>query len=201
MATAYSGADSAGLEASPMMPVSGMSQVVAQPFFIDDTGDGGNSGVAIASPYSGTAKIYEWDTITSSAVLAYTVPLERGTAGQGIVPTLTEDQFYPAAGLVANEAGLDADPSVVQLTGDLKAGYIVADVPITVVSQNATPTFVPDLRSQNGTTTTSIVNDDDETLMLGWTPAIIKAEITKDTSNFSRKRVIDGSGVETWMLT
>ena len=56
--SAYSGADSAGLEASPLMPTAAMSQVVAQPFFIDDSGDGGNSGVAIASPYTGTAKVY-----------------------------------------------------------------------------------------------------------------------------------------------
>ena len=48
--SAYSGADSAGLEASPLMPTAGMSQVVAQFFHIDDSGDGGNSGVAIASP-------------------------------------------------------------------------------------------------------------------------------------------------------
>jgi hypothetical protein len=201
LATAYSGADSAGLEATPMMPVSGMSQVVAQPFFIDDLGDGGNSGVAIASPYSGTAKVYEWDTTTNSSVLVYTVPLERGTTGQGITPTLTEDQFYPCSGLVANEGLLSEDTSVIELNGDLKAGYVVADVPITVICQNASPTFVPEIRSQNGTTTTSIINDDDETLMLGWTPPNIKAEITTDTSGFTRKRTVDGSGVETWTLT
>ena len=61
LAVAYSGADSAGLEASPMIPVSALSQVVAQPFFIQDNGDGGNSGVAIGSPYEGTAKYYAWN--------------------------------------------------------------------------------------------------------------------------------------------
>tara|TARA_B110000858_G_C17600544_1_gene379918 strand:- start:105 stop:725 length:621 start_codon:yes stop_codon:yes gene_type:complete len=199
--TAYSGADSAGLEASPMMPTAGMSQVVAQPFFIADSGDGGNSGVAIASPYKGTAKVYEWNSVTGVADLVYTVPLERGTEGQGIAPSTPSDQFIPAAGMVANEAELDADPSVVQLNGTLGAGYVIADVPITVVSQNATPTLIPGIRSQNGTTTTSIVNDDDETLMLGCTPAALKAEITTDADGYLRRRLIDNTGLETWQLT
>ena len=75
LASAYSGADSAGLEASPMIPVAAMSQVVAQPFFIDDSGDGGSSGVSIGSTSVGTARVYEWDTATGKAVLKYTVPL------------------------------------------------------------------------------------------------------------------------------
>jgi hypothetical protein len=201
LVSAYSGADSAGLEASPMMPVSAMSQVVAQPFFIADNGDGGNSGVAIGSPYEGTAKVYEWNTATGVADLAYTVPLGRGTTGQGIAPATPEDQYIPCAGMVANEPTLDADPSVVQLVGELNPGYIVADVPITVVAQNGLPTLVPDIRSQNGTTTTGIVSDDDETLMLGWTPAQKKAEITEDADGFTRKRVLDNTGAVTWPLT
>ena len=201
LAVAYSGADSAGLEASPMIPVAAMSQVVAQPFWIDDSGDGANSGVAIASPYEGTAKIYAWNEATGVAELAYTVPLARGTVGQGIVPTTPDDQFMPCAGMVANEPSLNADPSVVQLVGDLGPGYIVADVPITVVAQNASPAFVPSIRSQNSTTTTSIISDDDETLMLGWTPAQKKAEITEDADGFTRKRVVDASGTVTWPLT
>ena len=201
LVVANSGADSAGLEASPMLPVSAMSQVVAQPFWIDDSGDGGNSGVAIASPFEGTAKVYAWNSTTSVAELAYTVPLARGTAGQGIAPATPEDQYIPCAGMVANEPTLDADPSVVQLVGNLGPGYIVADVPITVVAQNALPTLVPSIRSQNGTTTTSIVSDDDETLMLGWTPSQKKAEITEDADGYTRKRVLDNTGAIAWPLT
>ena len=201
LVVAYSGADTAGLEASPMIPVSAMSQVVAQPFWIDDSGDGGTSGVAIASPYEGTAKVYAWNEATGVAELAYTVPLARGTIGQGIAPTTPEDQYIPCAGMVANESTLDADPSVVQLVGNLGPGYVVADVPITVVAQNASPTLIPAIRSQNGTTTTSIVSDDDETLMLGWTPVQKKAEITEDADGYTRKRVLDNTGAITWPLT
>lgn len=201
LVVAYSGADSAGLEASPMIPVSALSQVVAQPFFIDDSGDGGNSGVAIASPYEGTAKYYAWNDATGKAELAYTIPLTRGSNGVGITPSTPEEQYFPCSGLIANESTLAADPSVQQLTGALAAGYIVADVPITVVSQNSLPTYTPTVRSQNGATTTALVSDDDETLQLGWTPAQLKAEITTDTDGFTRKRVVDNTGVPTYPLT
>ena len=76
-----------------------MSQIVAQPLYIDDVGDGGNSGVAIASPFNGTAKIYEWNDTTKSLDLAYTVPLTRN----GVTITSPSDQLHPCAGLVANE--------------------------------------------------------------------------------------------------
>jgi hypothetical protein len=201
LVSAYSGADSAGLEASPMIPVSAMSQVVAQPFTIADQGDGGNSGVAIGSPYEGTAKVYQWNTATGVADLAYTVPLGRGTTGQGIAPATPEDQYIPCAGLVANESTLDADPSVIQLVGQLNPGYVVADVPITVIAQNSDPGLIPPIRSQNGTTTQSIVSDDDETLLLGWTPPQKKAEITEDTDGYTRKRILDNTGAVTWPLT
>ena len=201
LVSAYSGADTAGLEASPMIPVSAMSQVVAQPFFINDSGDGGSSGVSIGSPYEGTAKIYSWNTVTGVAELAYTVPLGRGTEGQGIAPTTPEDQYIPCAGMVANEGTLDADPSVVQLVGQLDPGYVVADVPITVIAQNGNSGLTPTIRSQNGTTTTGIVSEADETLILGWTPAQKKAEITEDADGFTRKRVLDNTGAVTWPLT
>jgi hypothetical protein len=196
--SAYSGADSAGLEATPMLPVSAMSQVVAQPYYIFDQGDGGESSVAIASPYEGTAKYYEWDAVNGVSVLKYTIPLTRGSNGAGITLSTPEDQYFPCSGLIANEATLSSDPSVIQLTGALGAGYIIADVPITVVSQNSSVSFVPNVRSQNGTTTTSIVNEKDETLQLGWTPPLIKAELTTDTSGFVRKRVVDGTGSITY---
>ena len=201
LVSAYSGADSAGLEASPMIPVSAMSQVVAQPFSISDSGDGGNSGVAIGSPYEGTAKVYQWNTVTGAAELAYTVPLGRGTEGQGIAPATPEDQYIPCAGMVANEPTLAADPSVVQLEGQLNPGYVVADVPITVVAQNGDGRLISEIRSQNGTTTTGIVSEGDETLMLGWTPPQKKAEITEDSDGYTRKRVLDNTGAVTWPLT
>lgn len=187
--SAYSGADSAGVEATPLMPTSAMSQTVAQPLFIRDNGDGGNSGVAIASPFAGTARVYSWDSANGQLVLEYTVPLTRN----GVTIVSKEDQNHPAAGLVANET------SGVQLVGDLDAGIIVADVPITAVVQNGSTTLAPTLRSQNGTTTTSIISGSDETLSLGITPATLKAEITEGTDGILYRREITG-GTETWVV-
>jgi len=187
--SAFSGADSAGLEASPLMPTSAMSQVVAQPLYIADNGDGGNSSVAISSIYEGTAKIYSWNDTTKTIDLKYTVPLSRN----GVTVTSKEDQKHPSAGLVANEVVSGA----VDLVGQLDAGVVIADVPITVVVQNGDSSLVPTIRSQNGTTTTSIVNDDDETLSLGWTPDTLKAEVVEGTDGILYKREIT-AGAETW---
>lgn len=188
--SAYSGADSAGLEASPLMLTSAMSQVVAQPLAIADTGDGGDSGVAIASPYEGTAKVYEWNTTTNSLDLAYTVPLTRG-----ITTTTREHQNHPASGLISND-GVASNT----LVGQLNPGVIIADVPITVVVQNGTPSLIPTVRSQNGTTTSAIVTQDDETLTLGWTPATLKAEITEGTDGLLYKRRVITGGTESWVI-
>lgn len=188
--SAYSGADSAGLEASPLMPTKAMSQIVAQPLTIADTGDGGDSGVAIASPYEGTARVMQWNEDNQELELAYTVPLTRS----GVTITTQDDQNHPAAGLVANES------SAVALVGTLNPGVVIADVPITVVVQNGDQSLTPSIRSQNGTTTTGIISQDDETLSLGITPAPIAAEIREDVNGVLRRRSIDASGVETWPL-
>lgn len=192
LVSAYSGADGNGIEATPLMPTSAMSQVVAQPLFIADSGDGDRSGVAIASPFEGTAQVFEYNTTTGALDLAYTVPLTRN----GVTVTTPDDQNHPAAGAVAN----DNVNGVVPLVGQLNAGLVIADVPITVVVQNAASVLDPVIRSQNGTTTTSITNEGDETLSLGITPDSIAVEIREDANGILRKRVIDASGVETWVV-
>ena len=188
--SAFSGADSAGIEATPLMPTSAMSQVVAQPFVVDDSGDGGDSGVAIASPFVGTAKVYEWNFTTDQLDLAYTVPLNRN----GIIVFSKEDQKHPAAGLVANETSTGS----VTLVGDLNPGVVIADVPITVVAQSANQNSVS-MRSQNGTTTTAIATLDDETLMLGVTPPLLKAEIREGTDGILYRRSVGAGGTDTWV--
>ena len=185
--SAYSGADSSGLEASPLMPTSAMSQVVAQPLTISDSGDGGASGVAIASPFAGTARVFEWNTTTNSLDLAYTVPLNR----VGVTINSLEDQKHPAAGLVANEA------SGITLVGQLNPGVVIADVPVTVVVQNNSVTLTPTIRSQNGSTTTGIISQADETLSLGWTPDSLRAEITEGDDGVLYRRSVE-NGVATW---
>ena len=104
--------------------------------------------------------------------------------------------------MVAVEPTLAADVSVVQLSGQLGAGYIVSDVPIVAVCQASNSNTAPsEIRSQEGTTTSPILTASDETLMLGVTPQTLRAEITQDTDAYLRKRSIDNTGVETWPLT
>jgi hypothetical protein len=188
---AHSGADGAGRDATPAAPVTAFGQIIAQPFHIQDGGNGDQTSVTIFSPYVGTAKVYEWNDTTSVLDLAYTVPLNR----QGVTVAAQEDQFHPTAGQVSNEP----DTGVVTLVGQLNPGVVVADVPIAVISQSNSP-LTDTVRSQNGTTTTTIINDDDETLMFGITPASIAAEIREDADGILRKRTIDNTGTETWVV-
>ena len=192
LVSAFSGADSAGLEATPLMPVASMSQVVSQPLFIRDSGDGGSSGVAIASPFQGEARVYEWNTVSSTLELAYVVPLNR----TNVTVTDSDDQLHPTAGMVANETVNGA----VTLVGDLNPGIVVANVPITVVAQNDDISYTPTLRSQNGTTTTSIISADDETLSLGITPEESRAIISRGEDDLLYRRVISAGGIESWVL-
>lgn len=191
----FSGDDSDGFESTPAQPIDSLSHIVAQPFYINDEGDGGNSGLAIASPYEGTAKVYSWDSSSNQANLAYTVPLTRGSAVPNV--TLPEHQNYPASGLISNDTSVNG---VVELVGRLDAGYIIADVPIYVVAQNGSQTLTPIVRSANGGNTIYIKSDDDETLLLGHTPALDKLEIIKDSAGLLRKRELNASGVVTYPL-
>ena len=193
LVSAYSGADGQGGDAVAFFDVKAMSQVVAQAMPISDSGNADESSVTICSPYSGTAKIYEWNTTTSSLDLAYTVPLTRNS---GISILSKEDQLHPCAGQVSNTTG---NTNTIPLVGNLLPGVIIADVPIGVVIQNQSSANQITLRSQNGTTATAIQSLEDETATFGWTPDTLKAEITEGVDGILYKRVIN-AGVESWVV-
>lgn len=185
-----SGADGAGGDATPAVPVSTMSQVVAQPFWIGDSGNGDQSSVTIFSPFEGTAEYWTYNTTTEQAELLYTVPLNR----QGVTVASGEDQFHPAAGQISNEP----DAGVIPLVGILPPGVVVADVPIAVISQSNT-ILNTQVRSQGGTMTTTIVNDDDETLMFGINPTNIRMEARENVNGILYRRQIDANGNDIWI--
>lgn len=190
---AHSGADAKGGDAVQMASVPTLSQVVAQPLYLNDTGSGAETSVTVFSPYVGTAKIYEWNSTTNNLSLAYTLPITRDS---GISITVKDDQLHPCAASLSNTT---ANTNNITLNGALNMGVIIADVPIGVVVQsqdNSTQT----VRSQNGTTATTIVSQQDETVSYGWTPEELKAEITQDQDGLLRKRTIDNNGIETWSL-
>lgn len=191
----YSGADSDGLEASPMWPTSSFVQRVALPLQILAAGDGGNNGIAITSPYEGTAEVYEWDPVLEVANLVYTVPLTRNIGGT----TTRDDQNHPASALVSANAA----ESTVLLTGTYYGGYVEADVPIHVVfnsEQNQNGATTVTRKGTSGAAVVAISSDDDEQASTGITPNEIRNETRADANGLLRKRVIDGAGAETWVI-
>jgi len=189
-----SGADGAGGNATPLVPLSVMAQVIAQPFFVNDSGNGDQTSITIFGPYRGTAKIWEFDETLQSLVLAYTIPLERLGAPAVTDQSSPSDQMHPVAGQLSNEP----DSGVIQIIGNLRPGIITSDVIVAAIIQTNFTTSGESIKSQNGTTTSPIRVEDDETLMLGITPKNIACEIREDANGLLRKRVISGLGVETW---
>lgn len=192
LATGYSGADGQGGDAVQFSDVGTLSQVVAQPLYMPDSGFGDETGIAIFSPYEGTAKVFEWNTTTKSLDLAYTLALLRDSS---ITINSKEDQLHPAAASLSNSIN---NTNNTLLTSPLNPGVVIADVPIGIVIQ-AQNGQVPDMRSQNETTTSSIYTQEDETASYGWTPATLKAEITEGTDGILYKRSIT-AGTETWTI-
>ena len=162
-------------------------------FHIDDAGDGSRSSIAVASPYECEAAIYEWDDATQALQLAYDLQLTRSN----VTVTAREDQFHPAVAVVSNDTGSGA----VELIGSLRPGVVIATAPVMVISQNGDINLTPTIRAQNGGTTTSIITESDETLMLGWTPENLKTEIREDENGLLRWRKIDAAGAVSWVLT
>ena len=195
LVSAFSGADSAGLEATPLWPVQSFVQRAALPLFISNRGDGGNNGIAISSIYEGTARVFEWDPVAGVANLVYTVPITRNIGGT-VTP---EDQNHPAAALVSPGA---AEATVV-MTSDFRGGYVEADVPIHVVfnsEQNENGGTTTTFRGTSGPAVVAISADDDEQATTGITPPSIRNETRADQNGLLRRRVIDGAGVDTWVV-
>ncbi len=193
----FSGADNQGLEATPLMPTKKLSQVVAQPLRVTNVNNDAQSSIAIASPYRGTAEIYEWNFGTQSlnTTPSYTIEINRN------IPPITTlaDQNHPAAGQLTSQVFV-GDASRVPLTSDLNPGLIISDVPILVITQSRDTNPNYQIRSQNSSTTNGIINQDDETLSFGITPDDIRAVFRIDPNDGLRYRLEVVGGIDTWVL-
>ena len=215
--SAFSGADSAGLEATPMMATSNLTQRVALPLGMLASGDGGDNGIAIASPYFGTAKLYEWNPATGKAELvtltdadgvSQTTEIIITRHRQGGAVANRADQDYPASALVSPKLSNTTDGLCYTLTSDFKGGYIEADVPIIVVQnaqQNQNPTAAPTVffRGTGEQQLPGIAANDDEQLTFGITPDEIRAEVQQGRDGMLYRRVLDndtpgGMATEQW---
>lgn len=202
--SAFSGADSAGLEATPMMATKNMTQRIAIPCVVSPAGDGGQNGIAVASPYAGSFRLYEWNPATGQAELVTVadsnnafiqdIPLKRRT---GSTPAANpEQQNTPASAMVSRiREGDNCIWTGTQATGGFRGGYLEANVPVTVVinsEQNESNSNNPDslFRGTGGAQVPGIPINDDETLSLGITPDDIKFEIRRGEDGRFFRRVI-----------
>jgi hypothetical protein len=208
---AYSGADTAGLEATPMCPVSNFTQRIALPLHIRNIGDGGDNGIAIGSIYEGTARVYQWNAATGVAELVSFTPPGGGAATPEIIierriggTTTVDDQNYPASANISNAGGTGTgDGDSYDFLSDFTGGYVEIDVPSMVVfnsQQNENGSTSRTFRGTSGPNVVGIHADDDEQLSFGITPETIKTEITTGTDGLLYKRSIATGGVETWSI-
>lgn len=210
--SAYSGADTAGLEATPLCPVSTFTQRIALPLHMRINGDGADNGIALASIYEGKARLFQWNQSTGEADLV-TVNDENGSptteillkrrvgdVEQGDAPD-REAQLHPAAALISPQGAGGSDPNAYDFISDFTGGYIEVDVPCTCVfnsQQNENGLTTRTFRGTSGTSVVGIHADDDEQLSYGITPETIRAEVRQGSDNRLYKRVIAANGIDTW---
>ena len=214
--SAYSGADSSGLEASPLCPVSTFTQRIALPLFIENGNDGGNNGIALASIYTGKARLYQWNQTTEVAELVTVeepgtgnpvteMLLQRRIGGteQGDAPD-REAQLHPASLLLSAGGGTNtADADAYGMSSDFQGGYIEVDVPCVCVfnsEQNENGGTDHTFKGTTGPNVPGIHSDDDEQLTYGITPEEIRAEIREGSDGRLYKRVIGSGGADSWVV-
>ena len=122
------------------------------------------------------ASPYEGDArvYSENKVLLDTFALTRGTSP----PASPDDQKFPSSGQFNPGASLGES---------LTSGYVECDVPcVCIMNFDGSSTFSGDAG--------------DEIAVPGTSPDEIKAQIRKDGLGFLRRRSIDSSGVENWVL-
>ena len=216
LGSAYSGADSSGLEATPACDTETFTQRIAIPLRVENSGDGGNNGIALASKYTGTARLYQWnqstgvadlvtvrDPVTGNNVTEMKL-IRRDGGGNEFTAATPEDQLHPASCSLSAAGGPGGtDPGAYDMLGDFSGGYIEVTVPAMCVfnsNQNENGATTDTFRGTSGASVLGINADDDEQLSYGITPPTIRAEVTTDTAGMLRKRVINNTGTEIWEL-
>lgn len=211
--TAFSGADSAGLEASPTCPVSTFTQRIALPLHIrQNGGDGGNNGIALASCFVGIAKLYEWDPVAGVSQLVTVndpsgnptteIRLIRRNGSVEFNASTRDHQNYPASALISPQGSGGTDPGAYDFLSDFNGGYIEIDVPCTCVfnsEQNENGATDHVYRGTSGQSVSGIHSDDDEQLSYGITPTYIKSVIREGQDGLLYKSIIN-SGVESFLI-
>lgn len=107
----FSSTDSIGTQSIPGFPAGQLAQLFCNPSFIDSSTSYAQAGVAVSSPYEGTATVY-----TSTGTV-----LDTFTYVRSIAVTTAADQIYPASGRWK--------PSDVSGSTTWEGGYIILNTP------------------------------------------------------------------------
>lgn len=113
--TSFSGADSQGYMATSCWPLTALAQLFPIVSSIGANTDFGRSSISLASPFEGTARVYD-----ENKVLLDTFTITRGTTP----PATPADQDYPAAG--------QWNPQV-SLGTTIDSGFVECSVPCVCV--------------------------------------------------------------------
>lgn len=207
LVSAYSGADGAGLEATPMCPISVMSQKVPLVGLVEDSGNSQNNSIAVASPYEGTFQVWApagpglpvqlVSFLTPDGLSTVTeIPLVR----RGVTsPSSYVQQFHPASALI------EATPNFVEDThgflSNFEGGYVLSNVPCMVIMNNTQGNDVDDTvlyRGSEGGLVQGVRANGDETLMLGISPELFKLNIRLAQDRLFYRQELTAGGVESW---
>lgn len=211
LVSAFSGADGAGLEATPLMPSSAMSQKIPLVGTIRNNSDGRSNSIAVASPYEGSFRIFEYDQATATLVprgfldpetgtLVYEFNLERRN---GATYNTQLDQRPPASAIIQPTVGAPGSGKYGFEVGsaDFFGGVLIANVPVTVVINNTqnNGTQTNTYRGSSGNQVLGIRAKGDESLMVGITPEQIRLNVRLAQDELFYRQTLQANGVEVWV--
>lgn len=210
--TAFSGADGAGLEATPMVPISTMSYKVAIVGIIRDTGSGAANSITVCSPYEGSFQLYSYNEVTELAELVSVldsggpplsiIPIRRRATNTS-PPTSLIDQRTPASAQIKAVASASS-PETYGLQNDFLGGYIISNVPCMVVINTTQTNQAVSERflGSSGNQVIGVRSRGDETVMFGISPDELKHKIvlSQDSNPLYYREVPGVPGNDTWVI-
>ena len=200
--TSFSGADGAGLEATPMVPISAMSYKIPIVGRVGNVGNGATNSITVASPFSGAFRVYNYNSVTEEPeIVTFNDPSGGGTST--IIPIIRRFNVLPDTSIKqrtpcsAQIRATEGDNSY-GLQSNFEGGFIISNVPCMVIvntSQDDTNTYL----GSSGNQVPGVKSDGDETIMFGISPDELKSSIRLGSDDLYYRQDITG-GVQTWTL-
>ena len=201
LVSASTGGDGAGAESTPLVPTSSFSQKIPIVGLVKNRFGPECNSITVFSPYEGSFKLYSSgdpttpvEVLTGSSTTISEIPLER-RAGS------STDQRIPASAQIASSDATNSADGIYGLQADLKGGFIVSNVPCSVIVNNDQKNLNNSQKflSNKGNLVEGVRSSCDETLMFGITPEEIKAEIRLVDNELFRRTIDSTNGNVTWV--